>query len=98
MFKKAAIKKYGTKLLPYLQKRYGKQSFYTARQVRATVFQCDFNPKYLPLGYLLFIEHSNLTKVLKVEFPNVDIAKYKQEMRCYLSERKYHGYLQLLIN
>ena len=96
MFKHAAIKKYGYKLQPSLQKRYGEKRFYTASQIRATVYQCDFNPCYLPLGYLLFLEPLYLTPLINKEFPNLCIENYKKEMRDYLDERKYHGYLQLL--
>ncbi len=63
MFKRAAIKRYGHRLQPKLNKRYGEQSFYSARQVRATVYQCNFNPSYLPLGYLLFLDKPELTDV-----------------------------------
>ena len=96
MFKHSAIKKYGNKLLPTLQKRYGKQIFYSASQVRATIYQCNFNSKYLPLGYLLFLEPTLLSPLIKKEFPELCITRYKQEMRDYLDERKYHGYLRLL--
>lgn len=96
MFKHAAIKKYGNKLLPTLQKRYGEQVYYTGGQVRATVYQCNFKPRYLPLGYLLFIEPVKLTPLMEKEFPSTCINQYKKEMRDYLNERKYHGSLQLL--
>ncbi len=96
MFKHSAIKKYGNKLLPALQKRYGMQTYYSASQVRSTVYQCNFKPRYLPLGYLLFIEPVNLIPVMKAEFPNTCINNFKKEMRDYLNQRKYHGALLLL--
>jgi hypothetical protein len=96
MFKYAAIKKYGYKLLPLLQKRYGEQLFYTASQIRATVFQCNFNPKFLPLGYLLFLDPTLLIQLMHKEFPTVCINHYTKDIRDYLDKRKYHGYLQLL--
>ncbi len=96
MFKRRAIKKYGNQLLPTLQKRYGEQTFYNASQVRATVYQCNFNPNYLPLGYLLFLDNYALHQVISIEFPTLCIRQYKQEMQDYLDKRKYYGYLKLL--
>jgi len=96
MFKRRAIKKYGNKLLPKLQQRYGEQTFYSASQVRGTIYQCNFNPTYLPLGYLLFLDAPALNGVLSSEFPELCIRKYKQEMKSYLDDRKYYGYLKLL--
>jgi hypothetical protein len=96
MFKRRAIKKYGNNLLPKLQHRYGEHTFYNASQVRATVYQCNFNPTYLPLGYILFLDACELSKVIAIEFPELCIRKYKQEIKDYLSERKYYGYLKLL--
>ncbi len=96
MFKRCAIKKYGNQLLPKLQKRYGEQTFYNASQVRATVYQCNFNPRYLPLGYLLFLDNYALRKVISSEFPKLCIREYKQEIQSYLDDRKYYGYLKLL--
>lgn len=96
MFKRSAIKKYGNKLLPRLQHRYGEKTFYDASQVRATVYQCNFNPNYLPLGYLLFLDKKALNQIMLVEFPQLCINNYKQEVQAYLNERKYYGYLKLL--
>lgn len=96
MFKHRAIKKYGNKLLPKLQKRYGKSTFYSASQVRATVYQCNFSSSYLPLGYLLFLESGKLNEVITTEFPEMCIRHYKEEIKSYLNERKYYGYLKLL--
>ena len=96
MFKRRAIKKYGNKLLPKLQHRYGEHIYYNASQVRATIYQCNFNPSYLPLGYILFLDSSDLRKVITTEFPELCIRKYKEEINDYLSARKYYGYLKLL--
>jgi len=96
MFKRRAIKKYGNKLLPKLQQRYGEQTFYSASQVRATVYQCNFSPTYLPLGYLLFLDAFALHRVISTEFPELCMIKYKQEIKNYLDDRKYYGYLKLL--
>ncbi len=96
MFKHTAIKKYGKKLLPVMQKRYGEQRHYSASQIRATVYQCNFKPSFLPLGYLLFLDPQLLPTLMKKEFPSICIQDYKKEMRDYLDERKYHGYLQSL--
>ena len=96
MFKRRAIKKYGNHLLPKLQKRYGIRTYYSASQVRATIYQCNFNSSYLPLGYLLFLDTCALSKVVSIEFPELCIDKYKQDMKKYLDDRKYYGYLKLL--
>jgi hypothetical protein len=96
MFKRRAIKKYGNQLLPKLQSRYGEQTYYSASQVRATVYQCNFNPTYLPLGYILFLDAFALSDVISTEFPELCIRQYKQEIKSYLDERKYYGYLKLL--
>lgn len=96
MFKRRAIKKYGNQLLPKLQKRYGEQTYYSSSQVRATVYQCNFNPNYLPLGYILFLDACALNNVIAVEFPELCISRYKQEIKTYLDERRYYGYLKLL--
>jgi hypothetical protein len=96
MFKRRAIKKYGNNLLPKLQHRYGERTFYNASQVRSTIYQCNFNPSYLPLGYILFLDSYDLSKVITAEFPGLCIQKYKQEIKDYLNKRKYYGYLKLL--
>ncbi len=96
MFKRRAIKKYGNQLLPKLQKRYGEQTYYSASQVRATVYQCNFNANYLPLGYILFLDAYALSNIISIEFPEISIREYKQELKDYLDERKYYGYLKLL--
>jgi len=96
MFKRRAIKKYGNQLLPKLQKRYGEQTYYSASQVRATVYQCNFNSNYLPLGYILFLDARALSAIVSIEFPELCIRRYKQEIKDYLDDRKYYGYLKLL--
>lgn len=84
MFKSLAIKKYGTKLYPQLIKSFGEQSFYTASQVRATVYKHSFNPYFLPLGYILFLDCQALSYVLHVEYPQLCLKSYKKEMSRYL--------------
>lgn len=96
MLKYWSIKKYGSKLLPTLEKRYGKQSSYSAHQIRATIYQKDFNPTYLPLAYILFLSPSEQQEVLAREFPNLDINEYKKEILTYLKSKQYQGYLQVL--
>lgn len=96
MLKYSALKKYGYKLLPRLEKRYGQQTFYSASQIRATVYQCNFNPRFLPLGYLLYLEPPLLAQLMREEFPTVCINNFKQDICDYLDKRKYHGNLQLL--
>ena len=97
MFKFWSIKKYGTKLLPKLEKRYGNQTYYSAHQVRATVYQESFNPTYLPLGYLLFLERDELKQTLATEFPGLNIHQYKKDILDYLDTKSYQGYLQKLL-
>ena len=96
MFKYSSIKKYGKKLYPTLAKRYGEQDFYSASQIRSTIYQCDYNPKYLPIGYLLFLDKTVLTQVIKQEFPQLCLVNYKNELCNYLNGREHYGFLQLL--
>ena len=96
MFKYRAIKKYGVKLLPVLEKRYGKQNYYSPSQVRTCVYQKNFAPKYLPLGYLLFTNQQELNKVMALEFPQLDLNEFKQGLQHYLEDKNYQGYLQVL--
>lgn len=96
MFKFSSIKKYGKKLHPTLVKRYGEKDFYSASEIRSTVYQCDFNPKHLPLGYLLFLETKQLNQVITKEFPQLCIKSYKAEIAEYLNEREHYGHLKLL--
>lgn len=98
MFKYWSIKKYGKKLHPTLQKRFGEQRFYSASQVRETIYKFDFNPEFLPLGYILFLESNELNTTLKNEFPDININQYKKEMLEYLHSRSYDGDLQVLEN
>jgi hypothetical protein len=96
MFKYYSIKKYGAKLLPTLEQRYGKKTSYSASEVRATVYQNNFNPKYLPLAYILFLEQNALKNVIYIEYPELNISQYKQELIDYLNRKQYNGYLQKL--
>lgn len=96
MFKYFSIKKYGAKLLPTLEKRYGEKKHYSASQVRSTVYQNDFNPKYLPLAYLLFLEQNALKNVLFSEYPELNINQYKKDIGLYIARKKYNGYFQTL--
>ena len=98
MFKYWSIKKYGCKLLPCLAQKYGKQNFYSASQVRTIVYQKDFNPKYLPLGYILFINPREISAVFLAEFPHLNIENYKQELAIYLEKKRYQGFLKILDN
>ncbi|TWX54538.1 hypothetical protein [Colwellia hornerae] len=96
MFKYWSIKSYGTKLLPTLERDFGCKEFYTASEVRTTIFQHNFSPTYLPLGYLLFLDDISLKEAMYIEFPDIDISKYRQEISSYLISKSYHGYLQVL--
>lgn len=96
MLKYYSLKKYGKKFLPALEKRYGKKKNYTASEVRATVYQRDFNPKYLPLAYSLYLDQNMLSRVLYTEFPELDISQYKSDISTYLSKKSYRGPLQNL--
>ena len=86
MFTRLAIKKYVSKLRPTLEKRYGIQTHYTSSQVRATVFQKDFSPRFLPLGYIMCLDTDELQQALKTEFPDIDIIEYKAEVMTYLND------------
>lgn len=96
MFKYWSIKKYGSKLLPALEKRYGLQLNYTAHQIRSTVYRKNFNPKYLPLGYIMFLSHKELQATLYAEFPELNVAQYRNEIIKYLDNKSYRGLLQEL--
>ena len=56
----------------------------------------DFNPKFLPLGYILFLDPTELDSVMKTEFPDVEISEYKKEILTYLQGKGYRGYLHVL--
>ena len=96
MFKYRSIKKYKAKLLPKLTKRYGEKSHYSASEVRSTIYQGNFNPKFLPLGYILFLENDELLQIMNSEFPQVCLKNYKEEMVNYLTRKKYRGCLNSL--
>ncbi|GHG02770.1 DUF6559 family protein [Thalassotalea marina] len=96
MFKYWSIKKYGSKLLPQLEKHYGENTFYTASQIRTIVYKKDFNPSYLPLGYILFLDPARLDGVLAKEFPEVKVNEYKKEILTFLEEKSYNGFLLTL--
>lgn len=82
--------------MPALEKRYGCKEHYSASEVRATVYQNNFNPKYLPLAYLLFLDQNALKNVLYLEYPELNICQYKQDIVEYLSRKQYNGYLKKL--
>lgn len=96
MFKYWSIKKYGNKLLPLLEKRYGVKDFYTPSEIRTTVYQRDFNPHYLPLGYLLFLNRADIKSIFAKEFPLICPESYKREILAYLHAKQYLGFLHLL--
>jgi hypothetical protein len=96
VFKYWSIKSYGTKLLPTLEKKFGCKEYYTASEVRMTIFQNNFSPKYLPLGYILFLDHISLKETMYIEFPQINICEYRKEISNYLTSKSYHGYLQVL--
>lgn len=95
MFKYWSIKKYGTKLLPTLEKRYGEHPTYTSNQIRATVYQDNFSPEFLPLGYILFLDPKELEEVLLIEFPELNLQDFKNEVLAYLGNN-YPGTLEKL--
>ncbi|NQZ20481.1 MAG: hypothetical protein HRT53_00330 [Colwellia sp.] len=96
MFKYWSIKRYGAKLLPALENRFGIKGSYSASEIRSTVFRKNFSPKYLPLGYILFLDDISLRETMFVEFPEVNITEYRKEILNYLDSKSYHGYLQVL--
>jgi hypothetical protein len=96
MFKYWSIKRYGTKLLPTLERNFGCKNYYSASEIRTTIFQNNFSSKYLPLGYLLFLDDLSLKEAMYIEYPQVDINEYRKEISNYLESKSYHGYLQVL--
>lgn len=96
MFKYWSLKKYGKKLLPYLEINFGKRDFYSSSEIRTIVYQKDFNPNYLPLGYILFLDPKEIQQTFFIEFPQLDINEYKQEILNYLDKKSYQGFLRKL--
>jgi len=96
MYKYWSIKRYGTKLLPTLEKNFGVKDSYSASEIRSTVFKSNFSPKYLPLGYILFLDDISLKETMYIEFPQLKISEYRKEVLNYLESKSYHGYLQVL--
>ena len=62
MFKYSSIKKYGNKLLPALEKKFGNKTYFSASEVRSTVYKKNFNPAFLPLGYIISLHPDELAK------------------------------------
>ena len=96
MLKYRAIKKYGNKLHQLLESKFGVKKFYTASEIRSTVYKSNFSPTYLPLGYILYLNNAELDKVLLREFPEIDPIKYKQEIVNFLDKRGYQGAMREL--
>lgn len=96
MFKYWSIKRYGTKLLPILERNFGCKEYYTASEIRTTVFKKNFSTKYLLLGYILFLDDLSLKETMYIEFPQIDVSEYRKEISNYLQSKSYHGYLQVL--
>ena len=96
MFKYWSIKRYGSKLLPTLERNFGCKDYYTASEIRTTIFKNNFSSKYLPLGYLLFLDDISLKETMYIEYPQINIGEYRQEISNYLEKKSYHGYLQVL--
>jgi hypothetical protein len=96
MFKYWSIKRYGTKLLPDLEKNFGIKESYSASEIRSMVFKNNFSPKFLPLGYILFLDDISLKETMYIEFPQIKISEYRKEILNYLDSKSYHGYLQVL--
>ncbi|SET31942.1 DUF6559 family protein [Thalassotalea agarivorans] len=97
MFKYWAIKKYTNKLRKKLKKRYGEKQYYSGSQVRSTVYHCNFNPKYLPLGYILHLSDQELKNVLGLEYPTLCVRSYKQDILSFLNSKNFQGKLPRLI-
>jgi len=96
MLKYWSIKKYGSKLLPLLEKHYGIKKHYTTNEIRTVIYRKSFNTKYLPLAYILFLDSRELSIAMAKDFPSLAIADYKKEILTILNKRSYQGYLQVL--
>jgi hypothetical protein len=96
MFKYWSIKRYGTKLLPNLEKNFGCKEYYSASEIRTTIFKNNFSTRYLPLGYILFLDDLSLRETMYIEFPQINIFEYSKEITDYLESKSYQGYLQVL--
>ncbi len=96
MFKYSSIKRYGKRLHPKLVKRFGEKKFYSSSQIRSTVYQCDFNPEYLPLGYLLFLEKNASQEIITLEFPQLCLITYKKNLLDCLKSRDSEVFSEVL--
>jgi hypothetical protein len=96
LFKYWSIKRYGTKLLPILERNFGCKEYYSPSEIRTTIFQNNFSTRYLPLGYILFLDDLSLRETMHIEFPQIKICEYRKEITDYLETKSYHGYLQVL--
>lgn len=88
MFTYFSVKKYTTKLVPLLEKRYKSKGPFTPSQVRATVYQCDFNEKYLALGYLIALPKSEVKAIFSAEFSDICPEQYRIEIIELLANKK----------
>ena len=79
MFKYLAIRRYQKRLVPILKRRFPETKQFTASQIRTVVYQEDFSPKLLPLGYMMLLSGSELSGVLDLEFPELDTKAFMQE-------------------
>jgi hypothetical protein len=94
MFSPRKLQHYFSKLPYKLQKKYGKKSTYSATEIRETVFKCDFNVKYLPLGYLMFLPKDQARFYISTEFPNFSFTSLQAQIT-HLIEKKPQ-YLQTI--
>lgn len=81
MFNKLSVRRYIKKLGPALEKQYGPSNNYSASQVRTIVFKKDFNAKFLPLAYIMFLEKEELNAILAVEFPDLCLSHFEKTVR-----------------
>lgn len=82
--------------MPALINRFGEKEYYTPSEVRSTVYHKNFNPKYLPLAYLLYLDKNDLKNVIYIEYPELDIEQYTIEINDYITRKKYSEYFQRL--
>jgi hypothetical protein len=96
MFTPRKLHHYFSLLPKKLQKRYGIRATYNAHQVRATVFHCDFNPNYLPLGYVLFLPAEQASAVIQKEFPDFSMAALFEQINQFTKKKpEFQAMLQL---
>ena len=98
MLSQWSIKRYINRLNIKLEQRFGQQVSYSASQVRTVVYQRNFNPKHLALGYIIALNEHDLSDVLSNEFPDLCKSTYIKQIISTLSSSKIFALEQQCAN